>query len=86
MVDYLSGRIVSSLAFEGAIEADDKPAAIGRVTAAFTDDLMVEDRLNDEVREIMNKYSDEMMREGVQYHEMFKKIKRELIHQRKLIL
>ena len=86
MVDYLSGRIVWSLAHDGVIEAEDKAAVAEKVAAAFTADLMVEDRLNDEVREIMNKYSDEMMRRGIQYHEMFKKIKRELVHQRKLVL
>ena len=86
MVDYISARIVAGLVHEGTIETADRAAAVEKVTGAFTEDLMVEDRLNEEVREIMNKYSDEMVRQGVQYHEMFKKIKHELVRQRKLIL
>lgn len=86
MVDHISGRIVSRLLREEAIEVEDRRAAREAVAAAFTEDLMVEDRLNEEVREIMNRYADEMTRTGVQYHEMFKKIKGELVRQRKLIL
>jgi len=47
---------------------------------------MVEDHLNEEVREIMKTYADEMTRRGVQYHDMFKMIKQELVRKRKLIL
>ena len=46
---------------------------------------MVEDRLNDEVREILSQYSDYMRREGVSYQEMFRRIKNTLISQRKVI-
>jgi hypothetical protein len=48
--------------------------------------LGVEDRLNEEVREILSKHSDEMRRTGVSYQEMYKKVKGELARQRKLIL
>jgi hypothetical protein len=46
---------------------------------------MVEDRLNDEVREILSQYSDYMRREGVSYQEMFRRIKNTFISQRKVI-
>jgi uncharacterized protein len=46
---------------------------------------MVEDRLNDEVREILSQYSDYMRREGVSYQEMFRRIKNTLILQRKVV-
>ncbi len=48
-------------------------------------ELEVEDRLNDEVRDILEQYSDYMRREGVSYQEMFRKIKNTLIAQRKVI-
>ncbi len=86
MVDYLSARIISQLVHEGVIEVDDRKLAVAKLAGTFTEDLMVEDRLNEEVREIMNRYADEMTRTGVQYHEMFKKIKGELVRQRRLIL
>jgi len=52
----------------------------------MADELGVEDRLNEEVREILNQHSDEMRRTGVSYQDMYKKVKGELARQRKLIL
>jgi hypothetical protein len=49
------------------------------------DELQVEDRLNEEVREILSQYGDYMRREGVSYQEMFRRIKNTLISQRKVI-
>lgn len=71
---------------EGSIEVDDRPALTEALSGALSVDLMVEDQLNEEVREIMKTYSDEMTRRGVQYHDMFKMIKQELVRKRKLIL
>jgi hypothetical protein len=47
--------------------------------------LAVEDRLNDEVREILSQYSEYMRREGVSYQDMFRKAKNTLISQRKVV-
>jgi hypothetical protein len=53
---------------------------------AMQDEISVEDRLNEKVREILTKHADEMRRTGVEYQEMFKKVKGELARQGKLIL
>jgi hypothetical protein len=45
----------------------------------------VEDRLNDEVRDMLSQYSEYMRRENVSYQEMFRRIKKTLISQRKVI-
>ena len=45
----------------------------------------VEDRLNDEVRDLLDDYSEYMRRENVSYQEMFRKIKNQLLSQRKVI-
>ena len=55
------------------------------VTNLIVEELQVEDRLNDEVREILSQYGDYMRREGVSYQEMFRRIKNTLISQRKVI-
>ena len=86
LVEHISTQIVRGLLKEGVVHADDRNAAIGAVASAFTEDLMVEDRLNEEVREILRTHSDEMTRRGVQYHDMFRMIKTELARKRKLIL
>ena len=48
--------------------------------------MTIEDRINEEVREILAKYADEMRRTGVSYQEMYKKVKGQLARERKLIL
>ena len=47
---------------------------------------MLEDRINDEVRIILETYSDEMQRSGANYQEMFKKVKNELVRKYKAVL
>jgi hypothetical protein len=67
------------------IEAADMPAATELVGGIITEELSAEDQLNDEVREILSEYSDYMRREGVSYQEMFRRIKRTLVTQRKIV-
>ncbi len=86
LVEHISTQIVKGLIAEGLLEVEDPGDVSYVVSAAFAEDLQVEDRLNDEVREILRTHSDEMTRRGVQYHDMFKMIKAELVRKRRLIL
>jgi hypothetical protein len=52
----------------------------------MAEELGVEDRVNEEARQILNDHSDEMRRTGVSYQEMFKKVKAQIARDRKLIL
>jgi hypothetical protein len=86
LVEHIGHQVVKGLVRAGAVELGNREAATEVLSTALSEDLMVEDRLNDEVREIMKSYADEMTRRGVQYHDMFKMIKQELVRKRKLIL
>jgi hypothetical protein len=83
-VGYLSREVVKRLS-PHSVETADPRVTAETVAAIITDELQVEDRLNDEVREILSQYSDYMRREGVSYQEMFRRIKNTLIAQRKVI-
>ena len=85
-VGYMAGEVVKRLLAAKMIEAPSAATLAQRVRAAMQEEISVEDRLNEEVREILTKHSDEMRRTGVQYQEMYKKVKGELARQRKLIL
>lgn len=88
-LDHISERIVVRLDAEGVIQPADPTSlgdAVSAVQRAMTGDLQVEDQLNEEVREILRSKADEMQRLGVQYHDMFRMIKAELVRKRKLIL
>ena len=83
-VDYVSRQIVRKLTPQW-IETTDNQVAAEFIATVVEEDLSVEDRLNDEVRELLSQYSDYMRRESVSYQEMFRRIKNTLITQRKVI-
>lgn len=84
LIDYISRQIVEKLSPKW-IETTDPHTAAGFVSTVIQDDLSIEDRLNDEVRDLLSQYSDYMRREGVSYQEMFRRTKNTLITQRKVI-
>src|SRR5512140_3228032 len=83
-VDYVSRQIVKKLTPQW-IETTDNVVAADFIATVVEEDLSIEDRLNDEVRDLLSQYSDYMRREGVSYQEMFRRIKNTLITQRKVI-
>jgi hypothetical protein len=85
-VAYMAGEMVKRLLADKMIEAPSADALTQKVRAVMQDEVSIEDRLNEEVREILTKYADDMRREGASYQEMYKKVKGELARQRKLIL
>jgi hypothetical protein len=83
-VDYVSRQVIKRLTPQW-IETTDNQVAAEFIAVVVEEDLSVEDRLNDEVRELLSQYSDYMRRESVSYQEMFRRIKNTLITQRKVI-
>jgi hypothetical protein len=49
-------------------------------------EINLEDRINEEVRVLLNQYQDQMRQSGASYQEMFKLIKNKLVRERKLVL
>ena len=84
LVDYISRQIIRKLAPQW-IETTDVQVAADFISNVIEEDLAVEDRLNDEVRDLLSQYSEYMRKEGVSYQEMFRRIKNTLISQRKVI-
>src|SRR5690348_9188171 len=83
-VSYISRQIVRKLSPQW-IETTDPGVAAAFIGEIIQEDLSIEDRLNDEVRDVLSQYSDYMRREGVSYQDMFRRIKNTLISQRKVI-
>ena len=83
-IGYLSRQLVRRLSPQ-AIETSDPQAAADLIARIIEEELAVEDRLNDEVRDLLSQYSEYMRREGVSYQEMFRRTKNQLIAQRKVI-
>jgi hypothetical protein len=83
-VAYISRQLVRRLT-PGVIETTAPDLVAGKIAEVIEEELAVEDRLNDEVRDLLSQYSEYMRREGVSYQEMFRRIKNTLISQRKVI-
>jgi uncharacterized protein len=85
-VGQISQRIVRGLLKEQIIAADQPEKVIDLVVQVFTADLAAEDKLNDEVREILQGHADEISRGMVNYQEIFRKVKAKLARDRKMVI
>ncbi|MFL6300885.1 MAG: DUF507 family protein [Terriglobales bacterium] len=85
-VGYLAREVTKKLVSGEFIETKDIPSVSERVNAAMVDELGLEDRINDEVRAILDAYTEEMRKSGASYQEMFKKVKGELVRKYKAVL
>src|ERR1700685_2977032 len=83
-ISYLSRQLVKRMTPQ-IIETSSADSSAEMISHLIEEELQVEDRLNEEVRELLSQYSDYMRREGVSYQEMFRRIKNTLISQRKVI-
>jgi len=84
LISYLARQLVTKLNPQ-VLETTNPHALAELIAGVITEELQVEDHLNEEVREILSQYSEYMRREGVSYQEMFRRIKNTLISQRKVI-
>ena len=84
LVDYVARQIVTRLS-PSYVEVSDPNIAFETVQHIVLDELEIEDKLNDEVREILSQYGEYMRTNGVSYQEMFRKIKNTLITQKKIV-
>jgi hypothetical protein len=85
-VGYLAREVTKKLIAGGHIETKAVPAVTEKVHASMLEELSLEDRINDEVRVILEAYSEEMRRSGANYQEMFRKVKSELVRKYKAVL
>jgi hypothetical protein len=85
-VGHMASEVIKRLIEGNLIESKAPEAVTQRVRQRMMEELTVEDRLNDEVREILIQHQDEMRRTGVSYQEMYKKVKGQLARDRKLVL
>lgn len=83
-ISYLSRQIVTRLAPK-IIETTEPNVAAESIAGIIEQELAVEDRLNDEVRDLLGQYEDYMRQNDISYQEMFRRIKNTMIKERKVI-
>ena len=85
-VGYLAREVTKKLIAGKFIETKAAAAVTEKVHAAILEEFSLEDRINDEVRVILEAYSAEMQKTGANYQEMFRKVKNELVRKYKAVL
>jgi hypothetical protein len=85
-VGYLARQTVKGLIAAKMISTHKVEVLNERVANGLLEELALEDRINDEVRVILEAFQDDMRKTGASYPEMFKKVKMELTRKYKAVL
>ena len=85
-IQYFSRKIVKTLVKEGKLEVDSPARVEAEIAKVITDDLQVEEKLNEEVRDVLTQHANEMQRSNITYTEMFKMVKKKLAKEKGIIL
>lgn len=85
-VEAISQQIVRGLVKDETITADHPQAVIDLLAGVFHADLEAEDKLNDEVHELLKNYADEISRGMVNYQDLFRKVKTKMARDRKMVI
>ena len=85
MAEDIASQIVSDLISRDFIAHPERERLLQLVLGVILEELMVEDKIDEEVRQILSEHTDEIQAANVQYHEMFKRVKAKLQRERNLI-
>jgi len=86
-IPVISRRIVETLLTGELIVPDvDREKLALEIEALMTAELEVEDRLNDEVREILKKFDTDIERGRLDYRKLFDMTKQKLIRERNIVI
>ncbi len=85
-VEFISRKIVKTLVAEGKLEVDSEARVAEGIGRVISEELAIEDRLNEEVREVLVQHASEMERSNVTYTEMFKMLKRKMAKEKGIVL
>ena len=85
-IEFISRKIVKTLVSSGKLEVDSEPRIVELITQTIANELSVEDRLNEEVRDVLMQHSNEIERSNMSYSEMFKMAKKKLAKEKGIIL
>lgn len=84
LIEYLSRQLIKRIN-PVYVEVGDPAKGSIEISEMIVTELSAEDRLNDEVRDILEQYANYMRENQISYSDMFRKIKNQLIAERKVI-
>lgn len=85
-IEAIVTRIAEELSNAEAVKCQDAEEFKAMLRKLIVEDLMIEDRLNDEVHKILDEHSSQIREGSIEYHKMFRMVKEKLAKERNLIL
>ena len=85
-VAYMAKQVLTRLSKAGLVQYDQPEYVTEVMYEVLSDELSIEDRINDEVRKILEEHGDQMKELGATFEEAFKAVKKQLVRERKIIL
>jgi hypothetical protein len=85
-IEHMAFIIVRNLLKEEKIIVDDRNKLTESLMNLITDEFQKEDKLDQEVREILNKHMEKIRSENIEYQTMFRMIKTKLAKERNIVL
>ena len=87
LIDYVAQTVTTSLLDKELLTLDGSEETLtAEIRRLITEDLLVEDRLNEEVKNILRAHTSEIDRGNIDYARMFAMVKKQLVKERGLIL
>ena len=83
-IAYLAREVARRLS-QGSIQTFNESAVRNAFEEVLIDELSLEDEINAEARELLNQYTDYIRQERIPYQEMFWKVKRNILAERKAV-
>ena len=85
-VAYMAKQVLKRLTQAGLIQYDQPEYVTEVMYEVMLDEFSIEDRINDEVRKILEQHGDEMKQLGATFEDAFKAIKKQIVRDRKITL
>ena len=85
-IEHLAFVAVRNLTKEKKIIVEDKNKLIESLVNLLTEEFQKEDKLDQEVREILSKHIEKIRNENIEYQTMFRMIKTKLAKERNIVL
>jgi hypothetical protein len=85
-IEHLAFIMVRNLLKEEKIIVEDRNKLIDELINLITDEFQKEDKLDQEVREILSQHMEKIRSENIEYQTMFRMIKTKLAKERNIVL
>ena len=85
-IEHLESVILRTLTKEGKIIFEDRARLLEELTNLLVEEFQKEDRLDQEVRELLSKHIEKIRKDNIEYQQMFKLIKSKLAQEKGIVL